>query len=108
MGYRQGWKHATACEYDTMNINCTGGTVIEMKTAWYGRVVPHRKECNGSSQHMSGSCPTNEYNIRLFREACHGKPSCSVNRGYNIPDPCNLLKWTEFWYDCVPGKPSTS
>ncbi|KAF6207238.1 hypothetical protein GE061_018479 [Apolygus lucorum] len=68
--YKLGWKHATACEYFTMNINCTGGTVIEMKTAWYGKAVPHIKGCNGSSQRMpSGGCPTNEYNIRFFREA---------------------------------------
>ncbi|KAF6200561.1 hypothetical protein GE061_005004 [Apolygus lucorum] len=113
--YKQGWKNAYCCEFDRVNINCTGGTVIQIKTAWFGKTVPHRKGCSGESQSMpDGGCSTNEPNIRLFIDECHGKLACSVNGGNVRPNPCGgYYKWSEVWYECVPGielmvtKPST-
>ncbi|KAF6197507.1 hypothetical protein GE061_020133 [Apolygus lucorum] len=103
--YRKGWKRALACQSDRMTVSCTGGTVIQMKTAWYGKAVPHLSGCKEESESMpSGGCSTDENNIRLFRTACHGKQTCSVYKSSSDSQPCNEHKWMVFWYDCVPDQ----
>ncbi|KAF6197508.1 hypothetical protein GE061_020134 [Apolygus lucorum] len=102
--YKLGWKNAYCCEYENVNITCTGGTVIQIKTAWYGKALPNRKECPGRNEGMpTDGCPTNEPNIRAFIKGCHGKPACSVYRGNVDYNPCEVYsKWAEVWYECVP------
>ncbi|KAF6207234.1 hypothetical protein GE061_018475 [Apolygus lucorum] len=78
MGYRQGWKHQSVCEFIAMEASCLDGKLIQVKTVWYGKTLPRKAGCTwpGNTYMPPGGCSTNEFNIRLFTtEHCLVRPA---------------------------------
>merc|ERR1712002_86949 len=93
---------ASACEHDTLNIDCPAGKIISVSSAMYGRLQPGHEKCPHNK--IKNLTCTSSYSMEQVTESCEGKRSCAVNASNLVfADPCKgTYKYLDVSYTCEP------
>ncbi|BES95387.1 protein Hydra magnipapillata [Nesidiocoris tenuis] len=92
---------STACEGETMKLQCTNGQRIATNEATFGRMKPNPCYVPGAVANTL-TCQSSTAN-GLVASRCDGRPSCSIDSNVQtFGDPCpRIPKYLEVKYSCV-------
>ena len=84
------------CNDETMHINCSSGSVVDVISAFYGRLdltTCQHKSMKSTSCSLPGA-------IHSVRTICQNKTTCDVKM-FSFADPCpGTYKYMNVTYEC--------
>ena len=87
------------CEFKSSLVSCTGGKIINIKYAFFGRKDYSTCSFGGVS---NTNCHVDAAKVVRFN--CQNKQLCFINADAGLyGDPCRgTSKYLEFQYGCIP------